>query len=341
MNWVGEKRFLFAVLLIGFLVGLPIFCDSGFIILSGIVLSLQKSTNKLPYTLALSGALYSVHCLVPPHPGILAAASTLNVNLGTTMLLGTVLSLVPCGIAYWYAAKKMPGLEASSSLNFHENAPVQTQVFIWALLPIVVPIVLMGLKAVAGLIMDDSIVKTTVIFIGEPMFALFLGCMLAYFPDRRSLNLMTLSEEALKKSGPILAIIAMGGVFGEVVKAGIEQANLSQYLQANGGTLWVFIAFGVSAFFKTAQGSSTVAILSATSILQPLLPSLGVHTAFQMQLVLMAMGAGSMALSHANDAYFWVITNFSGLSSKETLRNYSPMTLAMALGTLLVIWALA
>jgi gluconate:H+ symporter, GntP family len=343
----GDKYAGVAITIIGFIIGLPIFCDSGFIVLSGLLYSLSKKVKEshVFFTVCLAGSLYAVHCLVPPHPGITAAAGQMGVELGQTMILGTFLSVPATLIAYFwgkYAGRKYQhlyeeptDLQENSKMIFQLDLPKPLQSF----LPIIIPIALISLKSLV--LLNPSIFPESILgvikFIGEPIVALFIGILLALilFKKIEKDNLNQLLESAIEKAGPILAIIAIGGAFGEIIKmldlGKVFGESLSQY------HVGLFIPFLLTVIFKTAQGSSTVAIISSASIIFPLLPSLGLDSEWGRQITLMAMGAGSMMISHANDAYFWVVSRFANLNTDLALKSYTVMTVLMGLTTFLMV----
>jgi GntP family gluconate:H+ symporter len=148
-----------------------------------------------------------------------------------------------------------------------------------------------------------------------------------------------LLQEAAEKAGGILIIIGAGGAFGAVLAATHIGEHLSQVITL--GTLGIFFPFLLTFVLKTAQGSSTVAIITAASIVQPLLPALGLTSETGKLLCVLSMGAGSMMISHANDAYFWVITKFSSIEMKAMLKVYSVATILMGLITLLTVYILS
>lgn len=342
----GEKSAGLAITLIGFIIGLPIFCDSGFIVLSGLLHSLSKKVKNshVFFTVCLAGALYSVHCLVPPHPGITAAAGQLNVELGQTMLLGTLLAIPSTIVVYFwgkFAGKKYNCLyqdQTAELLDFQDFEGDFPNPF-HSFLPIIFPIFLISIKSLILLnptIFPEQIV-TIIKFLGERITALFIGILLALslFKTLEKSEINNLLEGAIEKSGPILAIIAIGGAFGEIIKMldlGKVYGEMIAELH-----LGIFIPFILTAIFKTAQGSSTVAIISSASIILPLLSSLGLDSEWGKQITLMSMGAGSMMVSHANDAYFWVVSRFANISTELALKSYTIMTILMGLTTFLSI----
>jgi gluconate:H+ symporter, GntP family len=343
----GEKKAGIAITLIGFLIGLPIFCDSGFIVLSGLLHSLGKKVknSEVFFTLCLAGSLYAVHCLVPPHPGITAAAGQMNVELGQTMILGTLLAIPTTLIVYFwakFAGKKYQELYVEqfenqelkiSSDNAYLPNPLQS------FLPIIIPILLISIKSIV--LLDATIFSEKIVsiikFIGEPVMALFVGIILAISLFRKidKLEINHLLENAIEKAGPILAIIAIGGAFGEIIKLLDLGKVFGEMLVEN--KLGLLIPFLLTVLFKTAQGSSTVAIISSASIVLPLLPSLGLDSEWGRQSTLMSMGAGSMMVSHANDAYFWVVSRFGNLNTNLAIKSYSTMTFLMGISTFLMI----
>ena len=172
---------------------------------------------------------------------------------------------------------------------------------------------------------------------GEPVMALFVGILLSItlFKTINKTEINHLLENAIEKAGPILAIIAIGGAFGEIIKMLDLGKVFGNILVEN--KLGLLIPFLLTVLFKTAQGSSTVAIISSTSIILPLLPSLGLSSEWGKQITLMSMGAGSMMVSHANDAYFWVVSRFGNLETNLAIKSYSTMTFLMGVFTFLMI----
>jgi gluconate:H+ symporter, GntP family len=343
----GEKYAGVAITLIGFIIGLPIFCDSGFIVLSGLLYSLGKKVknSQVFFTVCLAGSLYSVHCLVPPHPGITAAVGLMNVELGQTMLLGIFLAIPGTLVAYFwgkYAGKKYQYFYSEVADSQEDTVDLTTLNLpkpLHSFLPIIIPIALISLKSIILLsptIFPESILSFTK-FVGEPIVALFIGILfsITLFEKFDKIILNHLLETAIEKAGPILAIIAIGGAFGEIIKmldlGKVFGDTITQY------HVGLLIPFILTVIFKTAQGSSTVAIISSASIIFPLLPSLGLDSEWGRQITLMSMGAGSMMVSHANDAYFWVVSRFGNLSTDLSLKSYTIMTVLMGITTFLMV----
>ncbi len=334
--------------LIGFTVGMPIFCDSAFVVLSGLVLmmSYQAKGTHLRLVAGLAAALFAVHCLAPPHPGISAAAGTLQVDLGLAMLAGALVA-IPAIVAAWFWVRWQsrlpewqalaPELPADAVAAGPERLPSPLASF----LPIAIPILLIALKSLSMLLpagMPEG-VMATLRFFGDPVMALLTGIILSLFLFEKwdKTLLSTLLDSAVEKSGPILAVTAAGGAFGEVIKTLDPGTVYGGWLSGSGLGLWA--PFLLAAILKTAQGSSTVAVITAAGIVAPLLPALGLGDDFGRLLALMAMGSGSMLVSHANDSYFWVVSRFGQLPVQAALRVYTTATFWMGVAGFGAVWA--
>lgn len=343
---VKDKNAPIAIALTGFIVGLPIFCDSGFIILSGLNHSLVKKTNhRMPVmAAALATSLYAVHCLVPPHPGITAAVGTAGGDIGKVMLWGIALAVPAAIIGFLWSNYRGKRTMHEYIAPEDVHAEVKQLPAAWlSFLPVILPIILIAAKSVLTLEADiatKNIFYQTISFIGSPEIALLIALLSSFLLIKKE-NRSSASNwlaEAVEKAGMILAIIAGGGMFGEMMQATGMGENLGGLLK--GFSLGIFFPFIITAILKTAQGSSTVAIITAASLVTPLLAQLGLQTAMGNTLAILSMGAGSMVVSHANDAYFWVISRFSNLTTAAALKVYSTATLVMGLTVQLMIWLL-
>jgi GntP family gluconate:H+ symporter len=342
---VGEKNAALAMSITGFMVGLPIFCDSGFIVLSGLNRSLANRTgvSVIITSVSLATGLMAVHCLIPPHPGAAAAAITIGVDFGKLMLIGVVVAIPAMVVGYWwanYAGKKMPAPFVEEEIN--PVAITKPPSVIKAFLPLVMPVILIAMKSFSVIekTAGSSLLHVFSI-VGDPVIALSVGVLLA-FNCSGSWTINTISrklQEAAEKAGGILVIIGAGGAFGAVLAATKIGEHFSEIIPL--GRLGILFPFLLTFILKTAQGSSTVAIITAATIIQPLLPALGLNSETGKLICVLSMGAGSMMISHANDAYFWVIAKFSGLEMKPMLKVYSVATVLMGLTTLLVVFLLS
>ena len=346
LSKTGEKKSARAIGIIGFITGLPIFCNSGFIILSGLSKSLSsKSKTAMPFiATVLACSLYSVHCLIPPHPGVLAAAGLIKVNIGYLIIIGTLFAIPGTLAAYFWSKWITKGknyapareIEIDSRLA-DDNLPSAFRSF----LPIIVPLLLIALKSLLSMLDKEgnSILSKLFFLPGEPLIALALGVVLALLLVRNKsvASLNSIFTEAIVKAGPILIVTAAGGMFGMVIKATGTGEFLGNLLA--GTSIGILVPFLIAVAMKTAQGSSTVAIITTASFVAPMLSVLGLDSEWGRILAMLAMGAGSMAVSHANDSYFWVVTNFSDLESDTALKVYSSSTLVMGIVVFAFVWA--
>jgi GntP family gluconate:H+ symporter len=341
---VGEKRSSLAIAITGFIVGLPIFCDSGYIVLNGINKSLVRRTGIAVATMSVSlgAGLYAVHCLLPPHPGATAAASTIGVDFGKLILCGILIAIPAMLVGHAWAvyAGKKGGASKSVTVEEEETEIGERPSVLKAFLPVIVPIILMAIKSVIGLEHAEGSFAKIFNVAGDPSIALAAGVLLAILTTRNAKH--TLSENlssSVEKAGGILVIIGAGGAFGAVLSATNIGTHFGETLDMK--MLGIWFPFLLTFIIKTAQGSSTVAIVTASSIILPLLPALGLDSENGRILTVLSMGAGSMMISHTNDAYFWVISKFSDIDIKTMLRVHSLASVWMGLITMIVVFILS
>ena len=341
---VGERNAPLALSITGFIVGLPVFCDSGYIVLSGLNRSLIKRTgiSAVVMSVSLATGLYAVHCLIPPHPGAAAAAGTIGVDFGKLISYGIIIAIPAMIVGHiWakYAGNKIKHSTVEED-EIEEDKTVHPSA-VKAFLPVIVPIVLIAMSSFFHeLSLTNNIVKNLLV-LGDPVVALSIGILLALTAKRNwdKQTLGKLLQESAEKAGGILVIIGGGGAFGAVLAATKIGDHFSSVFTLN--SIGLLFPFLLTFILKTAQGSSTVAIITAASIVQPLLPALGLSSEEGKLIAVLSMGAGSMMISHANDAYFWVITKFSSIEMNAMLKVYSTATIFMGLVSLLMIYLLS
>jgi gluconate:H+ symporter, GntP family len=345
----GRNNATAAIGITGFITGLPIFCDSGFIVLSGLnrSLTVRSRSNPVLMSSTLACSLYSVHCLIPPHPGATAAAGIIGANIGQLVLLGIAVA-IPAALAGYgwskimtrkFRLKTNPEVAAEPEVTVVNKLPSPGRSFV----PVLVPLLLITLKSLTDFLFPGT---TLVVFkiiglLGEPVIALLMGMFLSFtlFPAISRKEINHVLSVSIEKAGPIIIITAAGGIFGAVLKATGIGELAGTFLSGTG--LGLLIPFLLAAVLKTAQGSSTVAIITAASILSSMTGNLGFSGETGKMLVMLALGAGSMIASHANDSYFWVITNFSKIEADDTLKVYSTATIVMGLTAFVVVFMLS
>lgn len=359
---VGKKNPELAIMIMGWIVSIPVFCDSGFVILDPIRKALRRKTqaSSVAMTVALSAGLYASHVLIPPTPGPIAAAGSAGLadNLILVMGMGALVSIPALIAAYFYAlyiGKKVKTVEdEDNSLvsNTYDQLVAEYGKLpsgFNALAPIVLPIFLMALSSIVVAFKMSGQLVTIIRFLGNPVLALTVGLLfgiILLFASGKKDEFNGLTNDTLKIVGPILFVTAAGGVLGRV----IASAGFVEYIRANATVIagvGIFFPFLISAILKTAQGSSTVAIVTTAGILgsyaaaDSLMVALGLNTPVLAALAVMAIGAGSMTVSHANDSYFWVVTNFGQMKAEEGYLTQTAVTLVMGIAAMIAIFALS
>lgn len=353
---VGPKRPQLAMSIIGFIVSIPVFCDSGFIILNSLRQALAKRAKvaMASMSVALATGLYATHTLVPPTPGPIAAAGNIgaDVYLGTVILIGFIVAIPAAAVGYLWSVKvatKIEVPEDNSSEEFDYDKVVASfgkmPSTFQAFLPIIFPILLIALGSVISLLNFDGGFAQFLIFLGNPVMALLLGIVVA-LPLLPKLDEETLTGwvgKGLLDAAPILLITGVGGSFGTMIKNSgiadiIQGWDISDVFT---GVLFLLIPFIIGAALKTAQGSSTTSLVLTSSLIAPMLPVVGIEGAVPLALVVMALGAGAMAVSHVNDSYFWVVTQFTGMQVTDAYKAQTMATLLQGIVTLIttmILW---
>lgn len=347
-NWalktIGKKRSVLAMNITGFIVSIPVYCDSGFIILSSLNKAISKP-SKIPLAVlgvSLAAGLYATHVFVPPTPGPLAATAALDADLGLVILLGLVVA-IPVALSgyFWakYLERKMKPvvLEQSTDEITTQKLPKTGTSFI----PILVPILLIALKSIASYPthpFGDGNISGVINFIGNPVIALLIGVFFAFKlkPDHKKETHFNWVTSGLKEAGIIILITGAGGAFGAILQAnGIGDMIGETFANMKLGLLLPFI---IAAVLKSAQGSSTVSIITTAAIMAPILESFGLDAALGRALTVLAIGAGAMTVSHINDSFFWVVSQFSGMDTTTALKSQTVSTLIQGLtGIILVL----
>lgn len=343
---VGKDKAALTMSLTGYVTSIPVFCDSGFVILSPINRALaEKSKVSLAVmATALSSGLYATHCLVPPTPGPIIMADTLQANLGLVIMVGLLISVPVMLAGYIYAIKvgskfdvpANPDTTVEELLEKYGQLPGTLKSFA----PILLPIVLIALKSVADFPaapFGTGAVRSIISFIGNPVTALMIGIFLAssLIPKIEKENSFNWMSEGILQSASILAITGAGGSLGAILQAlPIADALGSTLLTYNIG---IFVPFIIAMLLKTAMGASTVAMIITSAMMAPLMAKMGMTSEIAKVLVVMAIGAGSMTVSHANDSFFWVVAQFSDLDTATAYKCQTGVTLVQGIVAIIVI----
>jgi len=348
----GRKNVPFAMSIIGYIVSVPVFCDSGFVILSPLNKALSKNAkiSLAGSAIALSLGLYATHTMVPPTPGPIAAAGILQADLGQVILLGLVVSIPALMVGWLFSIKvasriyidPAPELSETQIQKKMAEAPAAYKAFI----PIVLPIILIVLKSIADFPTNpfgEGMLKVIFGFIGHPVTALLIGVIIAFtLPkkfDKKMLSSSGWVGEALTTGAIIILITGAGGSFGRV----LQNSEIADVLGKNiaNANLGMWLPFLIAAAIKSAQGSSTVAIITAASLMAPLMDSLGFDSAFGRSITVIAIGAGAMVVSHVNDSYFWIVSQLSNMDVKTGYKLQTVGTLVEGVTAATIVWLIS
>ena len=348
LSFIGEKFITFAMMITGYIVSIPVFADSGFIILSPLnkALSHKAAVPIAGTTAALAIGLLASHVMVPPTPGPIAATGIIGAPLGQVMLWGLIVSLIACVITYFFIIKVVSKVQVEKTAEIPAlNKTSEISAF-KSFLPILLPIVLILLASIAkmpGSIFGESTLSNWIQFLGQPIIALVIGLLLAFtLPQKWDKQLLSTSGwigESLKEAAPILLITGAGGIFGKILQfSGIGDMISSQL---NIASLGLLLPFLLAAALKSSQGSSTVALVTSASIMVPLLNTMGLDNAWMMTLTVLSIAAGSAVVSHVNDSLFWVVTQMSGFNLNEGYRIHTLTTGVFGVTAMLIVLALS
>ena len=341
----GPNRAQWAVLTTAFLVGLPVFFEVGFIILAPLAWSLARESKRplLLFGLPIAAALTITHAFVPPHPAPAVAAQLMGADTGRVILFGALISIplmIVGGIFYggWIAKRILPDIPALAGAQVakaeNESAPPSLALTILLLL---LPVLLIVAATIAAFLQlpAPGVYK----FLGHPFMALLLttlACM--YFLGRlRGLSgerITKLATESLAPLATLLLVIGGGGALKQV----IVDSGIGSYLGkllAESALSPLVVCFLTSLGLRAAQGSATVAIVTAAGILSPLMKQLHGYTP---EMLVLAICCGGTSISHVNDAGFWIVKEYMGMTVAETFRSWTAMKVSMGIiGIILVL----
>lgn len=345
----GKKRVPLAMLIVGCFISIPVYADSGFVILSPLNKAITKKSGiSLACTaIALSLGLTITHCLVPPTPGPVAATAILGADLGLVILIGLIVSMFVAAESYFfvtrYASRTYIDPDPDGEITVEEDDAKDKPSALRSFLPVVVPLVLIVFKSISdfpGAPFGEGVAASVLRFVGEPVIALIIGMILSFFLpkkfDRELLSTTGWVGKSLTSAAVIIMITAAGGSFGMILRnSGIADILGESLAGANVG---IWLPFIIAAALKSAQGSSTVAIVTTASLIAPMMEALGFVSPVGKALAVMSLCSGAMVMSHVNDSFFWVVTQLSGMNVKTGCKLHGLGTLLGGLTAMLVVW---
>jgi gluconate:H+ symporter, GntP family len=334
MRWFGEARVHWALMFVAFILGIPVFFQVGFVLLIPLVFTIARRTglSLIKIGIPLVAGLSVVHGMLPPHPAAMLAVGIFHADIGRTILYGLIVGLPTAALAgpiygAWISRRIVLPSENALAVQLSEregdaNAPLPG--FAISLFTVLVPVILMLLATAAdALLPTASALRTTLHFIGNPIVALLLALLFSFWSLARVRRfsrdqVLKFCNDCLAPTATILLVIGAGAGFNQVLVAsgvGKAVADVARVSHASP----IVLAWVVAALIRVATGSATVAMTTASGIVAPFAASLGTPA----ELLVLATGAGSLVLSHVNDAGFWLVKEFFDMSVTQTLETWT------------------
>ena len=353
LHLTGKKHAALGLAITGYFVSIPVFCDSACVLLSPLAkrMSRDTATSMTTMAVALAMGLHATHMLVPPTPGPLSVAGILGADLGMVILLGMVVSIPVVAVALVAGkvlGKKYAFLPEELAVETEEDKQKKHPGSVEAFLPILVPIALMLLRTVATLEsapFGNGLAYNLLYDLGNTNVALLIGLIIAFISYRRvhpeDHKVWTFDGEvgeALKTAGQIVLIVGAGGAFATVLKMSDLEAIVTQAF--SGVSLGILVPFIIGAIFRTAIGSGTVGMITAASMLLPLVDVLGFNTPIGLVIAMLACASGGFMVFHGNDDFFWVVTSTSGMKPEVAYKVFPVISILQALTSLVCVFIL-
>lgn len=344
----GEKHAALGLAITGYFVSIPVFCDSAFVLLSPIAKRLSKDTRISMTTMAIAMCmgLHATHMFVPPTPGPLAVSGILGADLGQVILFGALASIPIMLVGYFgakVAGKKyyyIPENVAESPADQKLPSPVM------AFLPILAPIALMLLKTVGDMCAWPAALMGVMDVLGTPAVALLVGLIIAavgyhqmYPEDKTAWGFDGILADAMRTAGQIVLIVGAGGAFSGVLKASPLQGILTETF--SGLAIGILAPFLIGFLFRTCVGSATIAMVTAATMITPLLDVLGFASPMGRVIAMLACAAGGMMVFHGNDDFFWVTATTSEMDTSIAYKTIPIISVLQSVTALIVVFVLS
>jgi GntP family gluconate:H+ symporter len=328
----GERRVHWAIMFVAFIVGIPVFFQVGFVLLIPLVFTIARRTGMslVKIGIPLVAGLSVVHGMLPPHPAAMLAVTAYNADVGRTILYGLIVGIPTAALAgpvfaSWIAPRIPLPPDNPMAEQLGGDSDQEMPGFWISVFTVLIPVILMLLSSAADVMLDaSSPARTALHNIGQPILALLLALLFSFFSLGRTRHftrdqLLKFCNDCLAPTAVILLVIGAGGGFNQVlVASGVGRAIAGVAIGSHASPL--LLAWGIAALIRVATGSATVAMTTAAGIVAPIAASV---TGTNAELLVLATGAGSLVLSHVNDAGFWLIKEFFGMTVPQTLRTWT------------------
>jgi len=347
IQWIGETRMPLALTLSGFVIGLAIFSDVGYLILNPLVHSaaITSGSNMSVMATGLVGAMQLTHAMVPPTPGPLAAVALVGADIGRVILFGSLVTLIASLAGWVYAMTVGPHIVSPPSRefvgqSFTELGKESELPSTWrAFSPILIPLVLIAGQSVTTLTLPPShIVNIAMRYLGWPVVALCIGILLAYrntTADQITTRTGKWVEDALRASAMIIMVTGLGGSLSQILRETPAVTSIADAV-ASTGMPAIFLPFVLGVVGNMITGSTTVGVITAASVSAPMMNTLGLSP----EATMLAGASGSMIVKHVNSSYFWVCASLSRMSLKAALISFGGVTFLNGVTAMAVVYFL-
>ncbi len=344
---VGERHMPLALTLSGFVIGIAIFSDVGYVILNPLVHSaaLRTGLNMSEMATGLVGAMQLTHAIVPPTPGPLAAVAIVGADIGRVILYGSLITFVASLAGWGYARIVGPHVDSPPSAEFTGQSFVdrglesQLPSTPASYAPILVPLLLIAGQGVSAFALPkDHIVNVVMTYLGWPVVALLIGVMLAYRntrPEQAEARRTTWVENALATSAMIIMVTGLGGALSQILRQTPAVDAIAKGMVST-GLPSIFLPFVLGVVGNMVTGSTTVGVITSATICAPMMPTLGLSP----EATMLAGAAGSMIVKYMNSSYFWVCTSLSRMSLRSALISFGGVTFVNGVVAMLGVYAL-
>jgi GntP family gluconate:H+ symporter len=347
IKWVGESRMPLALTFTGYLVGIPIFADVGYVILNPLVHSaaIRTGLNMATMATGLIGAMLLTHAVVPPTPGPLAAVALVQADMGKVILFGSIICFGASIVGWIYGRIIGPRLESPASAEFvgqsfaerglEHALPTPPRAF----LPLLLPLLLIAGQSILALALpEDHVVNAAMQFLGWPVVALALGVLFAYrnaTVEQRGDRTSTWVENALRTSAMMIMVTGLGGSLSQILRQ-TPAVNVIAEGMASTGLPAILLPFVLGVVGNMITGSATVGVITAASITAPMMPTLGLSP----EATMLAGACGSVIIKYVNSSYFWVCTSLTRMPLRSALIAFGGVTFVTGVSALSITFLL-
>ena len=347
IRWVGEKRMSLALTLSGWVIGIPIFSDVGYVILNPLVHSaaIRSEVNMATMSTGLIGGMQLTHAMVPPTPGPLAAVALLKADMGSVILWGCFVSIIASFFGWLYALAVGPRLPSPPSAEFigqsfvERGREAELPTTFWAFAPILVPLLLIAAQSTATMLLPKGhLVNRAMLYLGWPVVALSIGVLIAYRNtkhDQAHARVSDWIENALRTSAMMIMVVGLGGALSQILRQTPAVDAIAKAMEATGLPA-IFLPFVLGIVGNMITGSTTVGVITSASIVAPMMPALGLSP----EATMLAASAGGIITKYVNSSYFWVCTSLTRMPLRSALISFGGVMIVNGVVSMAVIYIL-